>query len=32
MKIRVNGEDKKIDLIQENALLSKALDYDFIFL
>jgi len=26
MKIKVNGEEKKIDLDQENALLSKALD------
>ena len=25
MKIKVNGEEKKIDLDQENALLSKAL-------
>ena len=25
MKIRVNGEEKKIELDQENALLSKAL-------
>ena len=25
MKIKVNGEDKKIELDQENALLSKAL-------
>jgi len=27
MKIRVNGEEKKIELDQENALLSKALIY-----
>ena len=27
MKIRVNGEEKKIELDQENALLSKALHY-----
>ncbi len=26
MKIKVNGEEKKIDLDQENALLSKALN------
>jgi len=26
MKIRVNGEEKKIELEQENVLLSKALD------
>ena len=26
MKIRVNGEEKKIDLDQENPLLSKALN------
>ena len=26
MKIRVNGEEKKIELDQENALLSKALN------
>ena len=26
MKIKVNGEEKKIELDQENALLSKALD------
>ena len=26
MKIRVNGEEKTIDLAQENAQLSKALD------
>ena len=26
MKIRVNGEEKKIELDQENALLSRALD------
>jgi len=26
MKIKVNGEEKKIDLDQENALLSKVLD------
>ena len=27
MKIRVNGEEKKIDFDQENALLSNALKY-----
>ena len=27
MKIRVNGEEKKIELDQENALLSKALQH-----
>ena len=27
MKIKVNGEEKKIELDQENALLSKALDH-----
>ena len=27
MKIRVNGEEKQIDLDQENALLSTALNY-----
>ena len=27
MKIRVNGEEKKIELDQENALLSKALHH-----
>ena len=27
MKIRVNGEEKKINLDQENALLSTALNY-----
>ena len=27
MKIRVNGEEKKIDLDKENALLSSALNY-----
>jgi len=27
MKIRVNGEEKKIELDQENALLSTALKY-----
>ena len=26
MKIKVNGEEKKIDLVQENALLSKTLE------
>ena len=26
MKIKVNGEERKIDLIQENALLSEALE------
>jgi len=26
MKIKVNGEEKKIELDQENALLSKALN------
>ena len=27
MKIKVNGEEKKIELDQENALLSKTLNY-----
>ena len=27
MKIKVNGEEKKIELDQENALLSKVLDH-----
>ena len=27
MKIKVNGEEKKIDLDQENVLLSTALDF-----
>ena len=27
MKIKVNGEEKKIELDQENALLSNALNY-----
>ena len=27
MKIKVNGEEKKIELDQENVLLSTALDY-----
>jgi len=27
MKIKVNGEEKKIELDQENALLSKALNH-----
>ena len=27
MKIKVNGEEKKIDLNQENALLSKILEF-----
>ena len=27
MKIKVNGEEKKIELDQDNALLSKALDH-----
>ena len=26
MKIKVNGEERKIDLMQENALLSKTLE------
>ena len=27
MKIKVNGEEKRIELDQENALLSRALDF-----